>query len=142
MFEYKDDRIFLLSIEEYEKYRDKIPQNNCWWWLRSPGLHFDGAADVRSAGSVNFYGNLVSNDDAVRPALYFSSTSYDPSDKFIYCGVTWVVLDKNLAIAEVPITFNRFDENDNNYETSEVRQLLLEWYMYRKNFKEVLAEAE
>lgn len=144
MFEFKDDRIFLLSVEEYEKYKNLIPIICKWWWLRSPGDGgFDYAVSVNCYGDVKSRGNYVFDDcDAVRPALYFSFTSYDPGDKFIYCGITWVVLDKNLAIAEVPITFNRFDKNDNNYETSEVRQLLLEWYMHRKNFKEVLWETE
>ena len=139
MFEYKDDRIFIFSMEEYEKYKELIPQIKCWWWLRSPGYYSTYILSVDPDGSIDRVGNYILNDtDAVRPALWFSFTSFEPGDKFIYCGVTWVVLDKNLAITEVPIVFHNFDNHNNNYKESEVRQFLLEWYMHRKNFCEIL----
>ena len=110
MFEFKDDRIFLLSIEEYKNYKDHIPQIYCWWWLRSPGSGPNFTAFVFIDDSVLHSGDLVSNDrGAIRPALYYDNISLEKEEKFIYCGITWVVLDRNLAIAEVPITFKRFD---------------------------------
>lgn len=134
MFEYKNDRIFLLSVEEYNHYKDKIPEINCWWWLRSPGYNSIRAADVNYDGSVSSNGDRVNYDDgAVRPTLYFNSTNFDIGDRFVFLGVTWIVLDKNLAIAEMPITFSRFDKETNDYEKSEVRQYLLNWFEERKN---------
>ena len=143
MLEYKDDRLFLLSIEEFETYKNKIPKINTWWWLRSPGGSSRHAAYVHRDGTVYQGGSPVYEDSiGVRPALWFYSTTLKVGDRFIYCGVTWVVLDNNLAIAEMPITFNYFNPMRNNYEESEVRKLLRRWYMERKNFKEVLTEAE
>lgn len=37
------------------------------------------------------------------------------------------MIDKDLAIAEVPIAFRRFSKKSNNYEISEMRKYLLEW---------------
>jgi len=83
------DKIFLLSIDEVEKYfkkndnRECYPATSaskankdkdcysCWWWLRSPGSHGNRAAIVRSDGSVDLFGDIVNSDDpAVRPALW------------------------------------------------------------------------
>lgn len=88
-----NDKVFLLSIEEAEKYfssnksRECKPtpyakQNgayldsdngNCWWWLRSPGLGQCRAAGVGIDGCVYYIGNCVNNDDGcVRPALWIN----------------------------------------------------------------------
>ena len=90
------DQVFLLSITEANKYfnSDSARQckpteyadaggayvdssnDNCWWWLRSPGNLQDTAASVYSGGDVNENGSIVSNDiDAVRPALWIDLNS-------------------------------------------------------------------
>ena len=58
-FGFEDDSIFLLSKEEYEQYKDQIPQINCWWWLRSPGYFSCNVAGVNSDGSISNYGDCV-----------------------------------------------------------------------------------
>jgi hypothetical protein len=124
------DCIFLLSTEEYEKYKDKIPDINCWWWLRSPTYRFGRAATVNCDGSVSDYGDYVGyNNGAVRPALRcIPGQEWKVADSRIFrCGMTWIKIDENLYIAEVPITFRRFDGDSNNYQTSEIRQFLLNW---------------
>ena len=46
------------------------------WWLRSPGLDQDDAADVGSGGDVDAYGDDVGIDySAVRPALWIDLNS-------------------------------------------------------------------
>ena len=71
----KDDgrfghKLFLLSKDEYEKYRNKIPNVPDWWWLRSPGHDTDRAACVTPFGSVNDNGHDVYDGyNGVRPAL-------------------------------------------------------------------------
>ena len=91
------DKVFLLSINEAEKYfgsdkdRKCVPTEyakangaytdnrytkngvpTCWWWLRSPGI-LNNAARVYSDGSVDYYGNDVDDDsDCVRPAMWVS----------------------------------------------------------------------
>jgi len=84
------DKIFLLSIDEAEKYfasdSDQGAENTAyaeamgadtnskgmgWWWLRSPGDDAARAARVFYGGSVYEFGPNVDNDyDAVRPALW------------------------------------------------------------------------
>lgn len=85
-----NDKVFLLSIMEVNKYFSsdsarqcqgtaycyaqgayKAGNDNCWWWLRSPGSNSNYAAYVNDVGSVNYYGNyVVSGINAVRPALW------------------------------------------------------------------------
>ena len=76
------DRVLLLSIYEYKRFRDVIPdvredrdgRRRIWWLLRSPGI------DPASAAHVNFYDGNVSDigynvyelSCGVRPALSLS----------------------------------------------------------------------
>ena len=86
------DRIFLLSIDEVNKYfandaaRQCLPTTNAknngsfvsgvnagitWWWLRSPGSGEGCAADVNADGKVYVIGSYVYNTNgAVRPAFW------------------------------------------------------------------------
>lgn len=86
------DKIFLLSISEsnkyfssnkermckptaYAKYRGPWTNSNgnCWWWLRSPGYFQDDAADVDIDGVVREFGYFVhESGGAVRPAMWIS----------------------------------------------------------------------
>lgn len=86
------DKVFLLSIREVNKYFSsasasqcqgtaycyaqgayKASNGNCWWWLRSPGISSNLAADVNDDGYVDFYGNFGYIDNyAVRPALWIN----------------------------------------------------------------------
>lgn len=138
----KDDAIFLLSTTEYENHIHCIPHITTNWWLRSPGLTSVDASYVRVNGSVNDFGCGVNNDwFFVRPALRLdkinnlkktSGAAHIDTNKFVYCGVTWVRIDDNLAVAEVPIAFSKFDEESNDYATSDIRKFLLDWYEERK----------
>jgi len=84
------DKVFLLSIDEANKYfssdsarqceptdyafangLDDIDNGNCRWWLRSPGNDQDNAADVYVGGDVHELGVYVRGCNcAVRPALW------------------------------------------------------------------------
>lgn len=93
------DKVFLLSINEVEKYFNsdearkcaptayakaqgastsdtcKTPSGaaTCWWWLRSPGDDQSSAAYVYFGGNVFELGNYVfSGLNAVRPAMWIS----------------------------------------------------------------------
>ena len=90
-----EDRIFLLSIDEAEKYFSwgsrrrceptdyavangayESDSGDCWWWLRSPGEHQYSAACVLTNGSVGRYGfDVYYGCDAVRPALWINLDS-------------------------------------------------------------------
>ena len=96
------DKVFLLSINEVEKYFNSDEARKCaptayakaqgaytsdsyktasgaatcWWWLRSPGNYQDSAASVCNVGSVSYFGDDVNYDnDAVRPALWINLDS-------------------------------------------------------------------
>lgn len=96
------DKVFLLSINEVEKYFNSDEARKCaptayakaqgaytsdsyktasgaatcWWWLRSPGSSQGSAATVNHGGSVSYYGNIVNYvNDAVRPALWINLDS-------------------------------------------------------------------
>lgn len=91
-----EDKVFLLSIEEANRYfkYDSDRQcvsteyakangaytyeidgaSNCFWWLRSQGGYSNKSASVvNSDGTVSKYGNAVDdNRDCVRPAMWIS----------------------------------------------------------------------
>lgn len=96
------DKVFLLSINEVEKYFNSDEARKCaptayakaqgaytsdiyktasgaatcWWWLRSPGDNQSSAATVNHDGSVYYLGYFVSYaHDAVRPALWINLDS-------------------------------------------------------------------
>lgn len=97
-----NDKVFLLSITEVEKYfttdesrkcaltayakkqgayrsfsyETASGEATCCWWLRSPGFYQDFAADVYDDGSVLYFGSNVNDGlDAVRPALWINLDS-------------------------------------------------------------------
>ena len=136
----ENDPIFLLSEEEYEEYKDRMPQINCWWWLRSPGLDSNDAASVRNNGSADLVGSYVrSTSNGVRPALRISNLGLEVraeirfyENYLVFNGVTWTKIDDDLYITEVPIAFRRFDGKSEDYENSEIRKFLLEWFEDRQ----------
>lgn len=91
-----EDKVFLLSIEEVNRYfnndseRQCVPTEyakangaftykidgttNCFWWLRSQGGYSNKSASVvNSDGTVSKYCNAVDdNRDCVRPAMWIS----------------------------------------------------------------------
>ncbi len=72
-----EDRVFLLSIREAEKWLTWIERRNGdWWWLRSPGFLPHDAAGVDGYGDIHDGGNYVSNSyGAVCPALWIDLES-------------------------------------------------------------------
>ena len=98
------DKVFLLSINEVEKYFNSDEARKCaptayakaqgayasynyktasgaatcWWWLRSPGSYQDNAANVLDDGSVNYFGPDVNYDNgAVRPAMWIDLSAIE-----------------------------------------------------------------
>ena len=91
------DKIFLLSINEAEKYMDvdnriskpteytktllngKTYANEAiWWWLRTVGCGDCYAAGVDSRGKLDYDGSLYDRDDAgIRPAMWVDVNKLD-----------------------------------------------------------------
>jgi len=132
-----EDEIFLLSAKEYEKYKDKIPPiYGSWWWLRSRGVYSDCAAFINTGGGIDYNGDIVyKNYGGVRPALKLKG-EYAVGERIVLYSFPWIVIDKNLAIAEVPIGFTVFNVGESNrYCDSYIRADLKRWL---ENRSEVL----
>ncbi len=83
------DRVFLLSMEEVEKYFSSTKDmeckptayakkqgartflENCWWWLRTPGDRPGNITFVRAYGGIESWGCLaIDHITVVRPAMW------------------------------------------------------------------------
>ena len=79
-----EDKVSLLTVDEYRKYRSLIPNTeDCWWWLVSPWStpcndYERTVTVVSSAGSIN--GISCGNDIGVRPVCIFSSSIFESGD--------------------------------------------------------------
>lgn len=127
--------LFLLSVEEYEKYKDVIPVIGSWWWLRSPGLDSSCAAYVYYDGSVDTRGDLVFSSSGIRPAFRVQKSeilNLQIGDRKSCYDFPFVKIDDDLLIAEVPIAFDKFDDDSNDYEKSYVKRFLEKWKEGRK----------
>ena len=133
--------LFLLSVEEYEKYKRVIPVICSRWWLRSPGRLSYDATLVALDGSVPTYGFSVDYTNGIRPALRVSKSEISNlqiGDRKIYYDFPFIKIDEDLLIAEVPIAFDKFDDESNDYETSYVKRFLEEWKEGRLMYKSII----
>lgn len=79
-----EDKVSLLTIDEYRKYRSLIPNTeDYWWWLASPWStpcndYKRTVAVVSSAGSIN--GRSCDRSIGVRPVCIFSSSIFESGD--------------------------------------------------------------
>lgn len=79
-----EDKVSLLAVDEYRKYRSLIPNTkDYWWWLVSPWStpcndYKKSVSVVSSAG--NFSNNYCGNDNGVRPVCIFSSSIFESGD--------------------------------------------------------------
>ena len=79
-----EDKVSLLTVDEYRKYRNLIPNTkDYWWWLVSPWStpcndYKRAVAVVSSAGRIDNF----SCDDygGVRPVCIFSSSIFESGD--------------------------------------------------------------
>ena len=133
------DRIFLLNIDDVNKYFPSAESRKClstayakengasvnkeystsWWWLRSPGYSNGQAAYVGTLGSVSSYGDNVDlNDAVVRPAFWLDLKNGEVSKaSHLTDGIS------QSANAPVPtfaapqvgdiITFGRYEQDNN-----------------------------
>lgn len=129
----------LLSIEEVKKLPIKIRQYDCWWWLRSPGYYSDSIANVNTNGFVFEDGDYVYvGSYAVCPALTISNLKsfnlklYSAYNLF---GYNWIYIGNNKFLYKDKIIRHWFDEESNDYETSDIKQFLNEWLQELKNYK-------
>lgn len=79
-----EDKVSLLTVDEYRKYRSLIPNTeDYWWWLVSPWStpcndYERTVAVVSSAGDIGR--NDCSDSNGVRPVCIFSSSIFESGD--------------------------------------------------------------
>lgn len=125
----------LLSIEEYKKYKDMIPECHGNWWLRSPGYGSSNAAVVFGDGTGSYYGRYVNIDDfAIRPALKISNlVDVRVGDIVKFDGKTFTVISPKYALCDTAIGHGAFRKERNAadanvYEASDVKKFVDEWF--------------
>ncbi len=126
------EKISLLTIEEAKGLPEKIRWYDDWWWLQSEGGECNHAAIVLDNGSINSYGIYVDNEFAVRPVLTISNLDcwnldvgnwvYIQGKVYVYIGDNRVLYDDDEEIVR-----HRFDKESNNYEQSEIKQIVDRW---------------
>lgn len=75
-----EDKISLLTVDEYRKYRKLLPNTNGWWWLITPWStpangYISTLTVVSPSGDI--VGNYCRNSSGVRPVCIFSSSIFE-----------------------------------------------------------------
>ena len=79
-----DDKVSLLTVDEYRKYRKHIPNTGDWFWLISPWStpcndFKNSVTVVAPSGNINF--NYFDGRGGVRPFCIFSSAIFESEEK-------------------------------------------------------------
>ncbi len=133
--------VTLLSIEEYEACKDRVPKVGDWWWLRSPCSIGNYAVYVNTDGSIYYASFLGNHLSTIRPALRIrnpKSASHQIMDKFNLAGYTWTVVSEDMALCDNIIgrTFFREDWKATDasvYEASDIKKWLDRWVKKKRN---------
>lgn len=77
------DKVSLISVDEYRKYRDKLPNTGDWWWTLTPHSTRKNndsrwIAVVSPSGCIR--GNLCDFDYGVRPVCIFPSYLFESEE--------------------------------------------------------------
>lgn len=129
---FKDDVLFLMSLDEYKRYKDKIRYIKTWWWLRNSYGYSSTYAYFINSDGFSSYG-VAFNDYGVRPCLRYNKISLiidlEEENCFLWNKTKWRIIDEKnkIAISDLPIEFKKFDGESNDYETSDIRAFLKEW---------------
>lgn len=130
MIGYEKDPIFLLSVEEFEKYKKIIPIYDQSWWLRTTGGGPSFAAFIDEKGKCDKGGDYKSRScHAICPAIRLDHIKATVGKKIKLAGREWLVIDDGIAIALTPLAIMCYAIAGKDYENSEVRHYLLAWYM-------------
>lgn len=121
-----------MSIEEAEKLSIDILKYEGWWWLRSPG-YFQNIVDaVNCDGSIYCFGYPVRIDHGyVRPALLIQnleSSNFKIGDTFTFREKQFKIILEGLAFCLEDIGRSCFSGNSSDYETSEIKKYVDDWF--------------
>lgn len=84
-YDYCEDKVSLLTVDEYRKYRSLIPNtDDYWWWLISPWSTpcngYERQVTV-VAPSGDIYGHYCDYGRGVRPVCIFSSAIFESEEE-------------------------------------------------------------
>ena len=134
---YEDDKIFLMSIDEYKFYKNRIPTLKTYWWLRSPGSDQYNAALVNFDGFVLYDGLYVYGvDNCIRPVIKLlrdsEYSSVDIGSKITFHNHRFIIIDFDddyiYAISISGLWYAHYDKDSNDYEDSYIRKWLNTWF--------------
>lgn len=78
-----EDKVSLLTVDDYRKYRSFIPNDDDWWWLATPWSTKRNGVEY-SVGVVSPSGCIGNNvcdiGSGVRPFCIFSSSIFESED--------------------------------------------------------------
>ena len=150
----------LLSIEEAEKLPESVRKYNSVYWLRSPSRNplyperNQYAACVSYEGWILDFGYHVHRKPlAVRPVLKISNPKpsdlelykkyYVNNDKFmgIYIGDNKFLYTGKIIKQRFNKEPDNYDEESNNYETSEIKQFVDKWLKRLQNKSKKMKES-
>ena len=77
------DKVSLLNVDEYRKYRKHIPNTDYWWWMITPDStpcnnDEDWIRVVAPSGDI--CNNICGNSFGVRPVCIFSSSIFESEE--------------------------------------------------------------
>lgn len=78
------DKVSLLTLDEYRKYKKVIQRTREWWWTLTPYSTTNCSNDYWAAvvapfGNVDYY--YCRNDDGVRPICIFPSSIFESEEE-------------------------------------------------------------
>ncbi len=137
----------LLSVDEAKNLLT-IEDRYCisWWWLRSSDDYQNYAATVTNDGSIYTYGYYVYKDrGGIRPALQIEnleSSNLKIGDKFYFGNECFKIISDHLALCDSIVDYMYFDESSNDYERSEIKAYIDDWFSKLMNYEIYMVEEE
>lgn len=124
-----NSRAELMTISEAQNTDKKLLLNNSHYFLKNQGNDQYSVAYIDYSGWINKYGTSIFNDMAIRPILHI----LDLNDNKI--GYTFKInkyyfkiINETCAIIQGSLGYNRFDSESNDYEKSEAKQIVDNWF--------------
>ena len=118
----------LLTVEEAEKVPQKLRKHTRWWWLKTDSGSLR-APSVFDAGDICRNGDFIENGAAVRPALRITGIGdYRVGSLFKFGGKWFQIVDDDIAFCLSNIGIERYDINSSNYEKSEIKRFVDNWF--------------
>ena len=116
--------ITLLSLEQYEEYKNIIPTIPAGrWWLRDSAV----PGKVSCVYKKTVCNMSITEKGCVRPALIVIGLNASCGDKVQALGHSWTVLDKDLLLCDYHIGIQPFDKTYNHWPISALKYWLQDW---------------